>query len=271
MRLGRDWRAFLGPSVALALYLGFAAMPSLWTAVAAPLFPGESRLIYQRPMLVLIGEHLFIVAVAVAISTIIGVGLGVFVTRPAGEEFFDVVSDLANLGQTFPPIAVLTLSVPLLGLGFEPTVFALAVYGVLPVLQNTIAGIHAVPASVTESAAAMGMSPGQMLWRAELPVAAPVIFAGVRVGVIVGVATATIGATINAGGLGGPIISGLANSDPAVTLQGGLLAAVLALILDRYLAAAERVFGRTVSTTRNSPRAGRSGSTQRGVASHANA
>lgn len=247
----RSLRPFLGPTIALALYLGFAALPGIWVAIADRIFPNESRLLYeQTTMLVLVGEHLLIVGVAALLSTLMGVGLGVFVTRPAGAEFFDVLSDLANLGQTFPPIAVLTLSVPMLGLGFEPTVFALTVYGVLPVLQNTIAGIRSVPTSVTESAQAMGMSPGQVLWRAELPVAAPVIFTGVRVSVIVGVATATIGATINAGGLGGPIISGLANFDPAVTLQGGLLAAALALILDRYLNAAERVLGRTVTTRR---------------------
>lgn len=247
----RRWSVFFGPSVALALYLAFAATPGPWVSIAGPLFPGESRLVYeQSSMFTLIGEHLLMVAVATAAATLVGVGLGVFVTRPAGADFFDVVSDLANLGQTFPPIAVLTLSVPLLGLGFEPTVFALAVYGLLPILHNTIAGIRAVPDSVTESARAMGMRPLQVLWRAELPVAAPVIFTGVRVSVIVGVATATIGATINAGGLGGPIISGLANFDPAVTLQGGLLAAGLALILDAYLGATEKVLGRTVSTTR---------------------
>lgn len=247
----RRWSVFIGPSVALVLYLGFAAVPALWTSIAGRLFPGESRLLYeQTTMLVLIGEHLLMVAVASVASTLIGVGLGVFVTRPSGAEFFDVVSDLANIGQTFPPIAVLTLSVPLLGLGFEPTVFALTVYGILPILHNTIAGIGSVPESVTESARAMGMRPRQVLWRAELPVAAPVIFTGVRVSVVVGVATATIGATINAGGLGGPIISGLANFDPAVTLQGGLLAAGLALILDAFLSATEQVLGRTVSTRR---------------------
>lgn len=245
------WTPFLAPTVALVAYLGFAALPGVWTAIASWLFPTEGRLLYeQASMLTLIAEHVVMVGVAATISTVVGMALGIFVTRPAGADFFDVVSDLANLGQTFPPIAVLTLAVPLLGLGFEPTVFALSVYGVLPVLQNTIVGLRSVPATVTESARAMGMAPRQVLWRTELPIAAPVIFTGVRVGVIVGVATATIGATINAGGLGGPIISGLANFDPAVTLQGGLLAAGLALILDAYLDAVEKVLGRTVSTRR---------------------
>lgn len=246
---GRRWTALLWPTVALALYLMVAASTPFWRLTMGALFPDESRLYYEQvSVLRLIAQHLVLVGIASAFSAVIGVALGVFVTRRAGREFFDVVSDLANFGQTFPPIAVLTLAVPLFGLGLEPTVFALTLYGLLPVLQNTIAGITSVPSSVTESARAMGMLPRQVLWRAELPIAAPVIFAGVRVSVIVSVATATIGATIDAGGLGRPILSGLANLDPAVTLQGGLLAAGLALILDAYLAASEKLFGRTVST-----------------------
>lgn len=245
----RQWRVLVAPTVAFSAYIVLAAMPGLWEAVLGALFPDESRLLYEgASMLELIAEHLAMVGIAAAVSTLVGISLGVFVTRPAGRDFFDVVSDLASFGQTFPPIAVLTLSIPLLGLGFKPTVFALAVYGVLPVLQNTISGVMSVPPSMTESARAMGMHGGQVLWRVELPVAAPIIFTGVRVSVIVGVATATIGATIDAGGLGGPIISGLANLDPAVTLQGGVLAAGLALILDAYLAAVEKLLGRTVST-----------------------
>lgn len=237
-------RAFAAPSIALAVYLALAAYPPIWEAVFGRLFPGESRLLYQQTgMLELIWQHLSMVLVSSALASVFGIALGIFVTRPAGQDFFATVSDIANFAQTFPPIAVLTLAVPLLGFGFKPTVFALTIYGVLPVLRNTIAGITSVPASVTESAVGMGMTPNQVLLRAELPVAAPVIFAGVRVSVVVNVATAAIGAAIGAGGLGAPIISGLVNYDPAVTLQGGVLAAALALILDAYLEAAQRGFG----------------------------
>jgi len=245
----RSLSVFFWPTVALGLYLIVAAYPPLWESFLGRLFPSESRLVYlQSSMLKLIAQTVLMVAVASTLSTIIGMSLGIFVTRPSGADFYDVVSDLANFGQTFPPIAVLTLSVPLLGFGFEPTVFALTLYGILPVLQNTIGGIEAVEPSIVETARAMGLTPRQVLYHAELPVAAPVIFAGVRVSVIVGVATATIGATIGAGGLGAPIISGLANSDPAVTLQGGLLAAGLALILDAFLGATEKVLGRTTAS-----------------------
>ncbi len=238
----RTWRALLWPSVAFAAYLALAAVPQVWETVLGRLFPDETRLLYpDATMLELIGQHLAMVAVSSALSIVIGVGLGVFVTRPAGRDFFDVVHDLTNLGQTFPPVAVFTLAVPLLGFGFEPIVLALTIYGVLPILANTIAGLQCLPSSITESATAMGMSPRQTLWRVEMPLAAPVVVAGVRVSVVINVSTATIGAIANAGGLGSPIINGLVNLDPAVTLQGAVLAAGLALILDAYLGATEKV------------------------------
>jgi osmoprotectant transport system permease protein len=247
MKLRVRWRDLLGPSIALAVYLGLASAPGVWEAVLGALFPEETRLLYpDATMLEMIGTHLAMVALSSALSVLIGVGLGVFVTRPAGEDFFDVVSDLTNLGQTFPPVAVFTLAVPLLGFGFKPTVLALTIYGVLPVLQNTIAGLRSLPENVIESAAGMGMSPRQVLVWAELPLAAPVIMAGIRISVVINVSTATIGAIANAGGLGSPIINGLVNLDPAITLQGALLAAGLALILDAYLGAVERSFSRPV-------------------------
>lgn len=206
------------------------------------LFPHEQRLLYGRaPMLDLIGTTLLMVAVSSALSVVIGVVLGVFVTRPVGADYLDVVRDFANLGQTLPPVAVFTLAVPLLGFGFRPTVLALTIYGVLPVVQNTISGIRAVPRHVVESAQGVGMTPAQVLLGVELPMALDVILTGVRVSVVINVATSTIGAAAGAGGLGLPIISGLVNQDPAVTLQGAVLTAGLALILDAFLGATQRL------------------------------
>jgi len=238
-------RALLWPSVAFAVYLALAAMPALWSAVLGRLFPDETRLLYpDATMLQMIGQHLAMVVLSSVLSILIGVGLGVFVTRPVGRDYFDVVSDLTNLGQTFPPVAVFALAVPLLGFGFEPIVIALTIYGILPILQNTIAGLENLPGSIVESAIGMGMSPRQVLRRVELPLAAPVILAGIRVSVVINVSTATIGAIANAGGLGSPIINGLVNLDPAITLQGAVLAAGLALILDAYLGVVETALAR---------------------------
>lgn len=237
MRVRTLLRALAVPALALAAYLALASAPGLWEGVLRALYPGESRVLFQDPMLHLVGVHAAMVALSSALSVVLGVGLGVFVTRPAGADFYDVVSDFSSLAQTFPPIAVFTLAVPLLGFGFEPTVLALTAYGVLPILANTVAGIRSLPEATLDSARGMGMSPLQVLLRVELPLALPVIIAGVRISVVVNVATATIGAVAGAGGLGAPIISGLVNDDPAVTLQGALLAAGLALIADAWLGA----------------------------------
>lgn len=241
MRRGLTLRSFLWPTVSLVLLLLAASVPALWQAVLGSLFPGETRVLYQQAsMLELIGRTVELVALSSVLSIAAGVTLGLFVTHRAGADFHDVVVDLTNLGQSFPPIAVFTLAVPVLGFGVVPTVLALTLYGVLPVLQNTVAGIQSLPTAVVESARGMGLSPWQLLRRMELPLSAPVILAGIRVSVVINVATATIGAIAGAGGLGAPIISGLVNADPAVTLQGAILTAWLALVLDAYLGAVER-------------------------------
>lgn len=241
MRRGLTLRSLLWPTVALVALLLAASAPGVWETALRALFSGETRVIYQQAsMLELIGRTAELVALSSVLSIVVGVTLGVFVTHRVGADFHDVVVDITNLGQSFPPIAVFTLAVPVLGFGVVPTVLALTLYGVLPVLQNTVAGIQSLPPAVVESARGMGLSPWQLLRRVELPLASPVILAGVRVSVVINVATATIGAVAGAGGLGAPIISGLVNADPAVTLQGAILTAWLALILDAYLGAVER-------------------------------
>lgn len=244
------FRPLLWPVIGLASYLALAATTPLWRSGLAALFPGESRLLYPGASpLALVGQHVELVAISSAISIVAGLLLGIFVTRPAGADYLDAVTDLTNLGQTFPPVAVFTLAVPLLGFGLRPTVLALALYGILPVLRNTVAGLRGLSSAVLESADGVGLSPGQRLWRVELPLAAPVIITGVRVSVIVNVATATIGAIAGAGGFGAPIINGLVNLAPAITLEGALLAAGLALALDALLGGVEQVYSAPRSLT----------------------
>lgn len=237
------WRHFVVPVVALLAYLVVAATPSIWERTLGFLFPGETRVLYpDATPLELVWQHIQLVGLSSTLSLVFGVALGIFITRPSGADYFDVISDLTNLGQTFPPVAVFTLAVPLLGFGLKPTILALTLYGVLPVLRNTVAGLKGVRGDILESADGMGMHPRQRLVRVELPLAAPLIMAGVRVSVIVNVATATIGAVANAGGLGAPIINGLVNLDPAITMEGAVLVAGLALILDGFLVAVERAW-----------------------------
>ncbi|MFP4536545.1 MAG: ABC transporter permease, partial [Spirochaetaceae bacterium] len=217
----------------LILLLLVLATPSLYLPLFGALFPGQEEILYaRRSMVTLLGEHLLLVAVSSTTATILGVAVGLLVTRNRGKRFMPVVRDLSSLAQTIPPVAVLALSVPLLGYGSTPTVVALFLYSMLPVISNTISGIQGVEASVNEASAGMGMTPRQQLFMTELPLAARVIAAGVRTSVIINIGTAAIGATIGAGGLGVVIIAGLVRSNTAFVLAGAAAAAAVALLAD---------------------------------------
>jgi osmoprotectant transport system permease protein len=190
----------------------------------------------------LVIQHLELVLISSALTLAVALPLGVWVTRPGGRAFLRLASDVTSFGQTFPPVAVLALAVPILGFGLWPTVVALFLYGLLPVVRNTIAGLGAVPAGVLDSAYGMGMNRRQALWRVELPLAAPVIMAGIRISVIINVGTAMIGAVVGSGGLGSPIVAGLVQNNTAFVLEGALPAAGLALLLDQLLANIENSF-----------------------------
>jgi osmoprotectant transport system permease protein len=153
-----------------------------------------------------------------------------------------IVTDITSFGQTFPPVAVLALAVPALGFGLKPTIVALFLYGLLPVVRNTIAGLRAVPPHLLDAAYGMGMGQWQALLRVELPLSMPVILAGVRISVIINIGTAMIGAVIGAGGLGSPIIAGLVRDNLAFIIEGALPAALLAILADQFLANIENSF-----------------------------
>lgn len=195
--------------------------------------PDTRSVIYQRDTFIsLIASHVLVVAVASAVAVILGMGAAILVTRPWGRDFLPLVSQLASIGQTFPPVAVLALAVPILGFGTVPTIVALVIYGILPIVRNTLVGLQGIAPSVLEAARGMGMSTRQILWQVELPLARPVILAGIRTSVTIGIATAAIGSTIGARTLGDPIIAGIVNGNTAYILQGAILIALLALCTD---------------------------------------
>jgi len=153
---------------------------ALWESFLRWLFPEEREVLHPRgTLLELVGEHLWMVIVSSGLATIIGISIGVLVTRPLGRQYLPLVSNLSSLGQTFPPVAVLALAVPLLGFGFKPTVAALLLYGLLPIVRNTITGIENIPSEVREAAYGMGMSSWQVLFKIELPLALKVIMSGI--------------------------------------------------------------------------------------------
>lgn len=208
--------------------LGFGA------PLFAALFPGLDNPVYRQdsfPALLL--GHVEIVGAASAFAIVGGLAAGIAVTRPFGRAFRGLLETVAATGQAFPPVAVLALAVPAMGFGAAPAILALALYGLLPVVRNTIAGLEDVAADARTAALGMGMTPAQILLQVELPLAAPVILAGVRTSVVIGVGTAAIASTVGARTLGLPIIVGLNGSNTAYILQGALLVALLAVTLDQ--------------------------------------
>jgi osmoprotectant transport system permease protein len=235
-------KRFLLPALGVAL-LVFVSLPALLEPALRLLVPASTEVIYGRASVgTLILEHLYLVGVSSVAATLVGLLIGVGVTRRNGRPFLQLAQDASSLAQTFPPVAVLALAVPVLGFGFTPTVAALFIYSVLPVIKNTIAGLEAVPGNLREASVGMGMRPVERLLRTELPLAARVIMAGIRTSVVLNVGTATIGATIGAGGLGRVIIAGLVRDNTAWVLTGAVAAATLALMVDWVLARIESKF-----------------------------
>jgi osmoprotectant transport system permease protein len=232
-----------GAYVLLAVFL---LTPQIFAPLLAPLAVNGAPPIYdQGNLLMLALAHLATVCLAAAASTVVAVGLGILVTRPAGAEFLPLARTLVNIGQTFPPVAVLAIAVPLVGFGAKPTLLALFAYGLLPIFENTIVGLRTCPPAVLESASGMGMSASQRLWSVELPLAMPLILEGIRLSLVINVGTATLGSTVAAKGLGEVIIAGLLSNNTAFILQGALLTGLMAILLYEAMMAVERRFFRT--------------------------
>jgi len=230
-------------AVAAGAFLVLIANTGWWETGLRFLFPRETTVIHPSAnLLILVWEHIQLVVISSSITIVIGIPLGIWVTRPSGRDFLPIVIDITSFGQTFPPVAVLALAVPVLGFGLIPTVVALFLYGLLPVVRNTIAGLRGVPAHLLDAAYGMGMSRLQALFRVELPLSAQVILAGIRISVIINIGTAMIGAVIGAGGLGSPIIAGLVRDNLAFIIEGALPAALLAILADQLLANIETSF-----------------------------
>ncbi|MGN6548785.1 MAG: ABC transporter permease [Pararhizobium sp.] len=231
----------------LALLVAFVVAPQWFAPVFQPLTENGAPAIYNHGSLVsLTLLHLRTVAIATIGSTIVAVGLAIFVTRPSGREFLPLSRSIVNVGQTFPPVAVLALAVPAVGFGEEPTLIALFLYGLLPIFENTLTALTTLPQPVMEAARGSGMTNLQRLLKVELPLALPIILAGVRLSVVISLATATIGSTVAARTLGEVIIAGLQSNNLAFVLQGGLIVGALAVLIYDALLGIERWIGRRV-------------------------
>lgn len=179
-------------------------------------------------------EHAQIVLTAMALATVIGVTLGILSYR--SDTATRTVLTIAGTILTVPSFALFGLFIPILGLGYRPTVVALVLYALLPIIRNTITGLRTVPGAISESALGMGLNRWQRLWRIELPLAWPVVITGIRVSTLMIVGIAAIAAIVNGPGLGQPIFRGLAAIGTTrgfnLAFSGTVGVVILALILD---------------------------------------
>ena len=183
-------------------------------------------------------RHLFLSAASLAIAALVAVPLGLALERR--RSIAEPVVRAVGVLQTIPGIALLAFMIPLLGIGVVPALFALFVYSLYPIVRNTYSGVRDADPPAVSSATALGMTEVQVLRYVRRPLAAPSIMAGVRTAAVINVGTATLAAFIGAGGLGEPIVTGLALSDTALILSGAIPAALLALLVDVALGVCER-------------------------------
>ena len=183
--------------------------------------------------------HIELVAAAEILAILIGVLLGFAITRPKLKIASPFIIGIANIGQTIPTLAFIAIFGLIWGFGFFAGVVALFVYATLPVIRNTYAGINSVEPAIKEAGRGMGMTLGQVTLRVELPLARPVIMAGIRTSTVINVGTAAVAGMVGAGGLGEVITMGIAVRHIELVIQGAALTAALAIFLDALLAGLE--------------------------------
>ena len=222
------WRALLVQP--LLVLLGTAAY-LVWRSTAT-LTETEARQLNGTALWTSIREHLSLTVVAAVLVLAIAIPLGVLLTRGPFRRLSPLVLAVANTGQAAPAIGLFVLLAMWLGFGFRTTVIGLVLYAALPVLRNTMVGIQQVDARLVEAGRGMGMSAAAVLFRVELPLAVPVMLAGVRTALVLLVGTATLATFIDGGGLGVLINTGITLNLNSLLVSGAVLVALLALAVD---------------------------------------
>jgi osmoprotectant transport system permease protein len=182
-------------------------------------------------------DHMKIVAVAESLAVAVGIPIGLLLSRRTFRHGAPILSAMTSVGQTVPTLALVGVFSILMGLGLRSAIVALAVYTLLPIVRNTYAGLASADPALKEAARGMGMSAWQILWRVEMPLAVPVIMAGVRTSTVLNVGSAAVAGMIGAGGLGEIIMTGVSLRFVEMVLQGAAPTAALAVLLDRVLEA----------------------------------
>ncbi|PSK99562.1 osmoprotectant transport system permease protein [Murinocardiopsis flavida] len=228
-RAGR-WLRYAGTPAALLLVLGALAL----YVGGQDLDRIEERSLNAEYLLSRFTQHLALTAVVVVLILAVAIPLGVLLTRPGARRYAGGVLAVANVGQATPTLGLIVLfAVAFVSWGVHTiAVVAILVYGILPVLRNTMVGLDQVDRAVIESARGMGLTRRQVLWAVELPLAVPVMLAGIRTALVITVGTVALATFIGAGGLGDVISNGIASYRDLVLLSGSVLVAVLALAVD---------------------------------------
>ncbi|SFL46106.1 osmoprotectant transport system permease protein [Halogranum rubrum] len=198
--------------------------------------------------LTLLQTHMTIVLVGVGAAIVVAVPLGIVVTRH--DKLGWMVMNMGAIAQTLPPLAVIAISFSFLGLGRNPVILALFFYALLPILKNTVAGLRSVDDSKVEAGRGMGMTQFERLTRIELPLAMPVIFAGIRTSTVMSVGVAYLGAFIGAGGFGNWVVLGQQQLDTHITMAGAIPGAALVIVLDQLFKRLQGVVTPATSTTK---------------------
>lgn len=188
-------------------------------------------------LLIKFREHLLLTGISTSFAIIAGVPLGILIARHKIAR--GSVLGVAGIVQTIPSLAMLAFLLPLLGMGIKPAIVALTLYALLPIIRNTYTGLTNISGEIIEAATGLGFTKKQQLWLVELPLALPIIFAGIRTAAVIGVGIATLSSFIGAGGLGDFINRGLAMNNTNLILLGAGAAAVLALTIDFFLGKVE--------------------------------
>lgn len=177
-------------------------------------------------------QHMALASISGGIAILVGVPLGIVLTRPWAEDFADAALQVVNLGTTIPTLALLALAMSVLGIGAPPAIFALVVLTLLPIVLNTVSGLRSVPWPLIDAGRGMGMTPLQILLRIELPNAVFVILAGIRTALAICIGTVPLAFLIGGGGLGELIFTGIDVNEPAMLLAGAIPTALLVVLVD---------------------------------------
>ena len=227
--------------LAMPIFLGLACLALYLYVSSQQLDSIEKRILNADFLFARVIEHIELAVISTIIVVVLAVTTGILLTRPGTRRVTPVIIGLANIGQAVPSIGLLVLFAITWDFGFWPAIVALVAYSFLSILRNTMVGLQQVDRSTIEAARGMGMTKTAVLFRIELPLAVPIILAGIRTALIINVGTATLATFVDAGGLGTVIDRGIRLGRDSVLIVGSVLTGVLALSIDWLASVAEDI------------------------------